>query len=322
MTLSAEVDRLWTRDHDRQVAKWLKNIEKNIARTKSARQCFHQWHPLRVYVNASELMGSGGATFSLRFKGQEVAKLVASNKGLVELKIEACHLLPSKRDFKFTGLGTGSYGWKSPEGRILRDYFKKNANNSSLRPRQPEHEVETNIIKEMTKKRREVKFGGKFHNIQPVTIEGCPLQMPLPISGCSGAPKLTKGNIDILARRVSENRRVHLSVWELKKPGVTTTIIDKAIRQAFIYAIVLAKILRTDSGPGWYRLFGFKRQLPDKLKVEAVVVLSTDDRKKFLKVWPKYEETLPITTGNDEILPCVAFYDKNTYAIESFQLLA
>ena len=80
MTLSAEVDRLWACDHDRQVAKWLKNIEKNIARTKSARQCFHQWHPLRVYVNASELMGSGGATFSLRFKGQEVAKLVASNK--------------------------------------------------------------------------------------------------------------------------------------------------------------------------------------------------------------------------------------------------
>ena len=145
--------------------------------------------------------------------------------------------------------------------------------------------------------------------------------MPLPISGSSGAPKLTKGNIDILARRVGEKRRVHLSVWELKKPGVSSTVIDKAVRQALIYALVLAKILRSESGPGWYRLFGFRRKLPDKLQIEAVVVLSTDDRQKFLKVWSKFEESLLITTGKDDIMPCVAFYDKNTYAIEAFQCL-
>ena len=238
-----------------------------------------------------------------------MAKL-AIKKGIVKFRIDS-----RENAFNFSDLKTGWwYKWKSNEGRLLREYFKKNEYN--LRPRQPEHEVETNIIREMTKKSSEYKFGGKFRGIQQVMLAGCPLQMPLPVSGSSGAPKLARGNIDILARRVDEKRQIHLSVWELKKAGVTKTVIRKAIKQSLIYALVLAKILRSESGPEWYQIFGFRRKLADKFQIEAVVVLSTDDRKNFEEVWSEYKESLPITIGKDEVLPCVAFYDTSTYAIE------
>ena len=321
MDLATEVNCLWNGDHERQVAGWLNDIEQNIARTRSARKSFHQWHPLRVYVNASELMNSGAASFSLRFKGQEVSKLIVSREGLVEIKLDTKHEVLNKRHFGFTSVKAGRYGWKSPAGQCLRDYFKKNVQNSDLRPRQPEHEVETNIIREMSKKKRETKFGGKFHGVQPVMVEGCPLQMPLPISGSSGSAKLTKGNIDILARRVGTKGRVRLSVWELKKPAVTSTVIEKAIRQAAIYSLILTKVLRSESGPGWYRLFGFSRKLPARFQVESVVTLSNDDRQKFEKAWSRCRDSFPQKIGNDEILPYVAFYDKAAYAIDAFESL-
>jgi hypothetical protein len=57
-------------------------------------------------------------------------------------------------------------------------------------------------------------------------LGGFPFQFPLPISGNTGVPKLTDGNIDILARRGS-GKGTKISVWELKRPNTTAHAISQ-----------------------------------------------------------------------------------------------
>jgi hypothetical protein len=203
--------------------------------------------------------------------------------------------------------------WRDREGRDFREFFREQAKHD-LKLRSPEHAIESRFIKEMVKKSRD-KFGGTLTNIQPVTISGFPLQFPLPLSGFSGTPVVSTGpgHIDILARH-RVNGRVRLSVWELKAPGKEC---KNALRQVYIYAVTLLKMLRDrDSGLGerWYKVLGFSKPIPPALQIEGIVAISEKQKEEFEKknAFP----TLPIRIGDDSVHLWTAYYNEDTLEIE------
>ncbi len=166
-------------------------------------------------------------------------------------------------------------------------------------------------------KKSKSKFGGAFSGIQPVTIESFPFQMPLPISASSGKPVYSDGKIDILARRRCGDGKVRLSVWELKKPQT----FSKALDQVYIYSVVLLQLLRSSSGNRWYKIFGFNRPLPAKLEIEAVVVITPEpkQKEKLHNQLPKFIANNPMQIDNDLIKLSAAYYNEETYFVESFE---
>ena len=178
-----------------------------------------------------------------------------------------------------------------------------------------EHHVESEFLRHM-KNPSAKKFNGTLRGIQPVMLGGFPFQFPVPISGNSGVPKPTNGNIDILARR-GTGKGTKISIWELKRPQTTA----HAISQAYIYSVTLLKMLRTpQSGDIWYQdIIGFGRKVPDKLTIESVVAVSiaTDrNRKLFEKKLRAFKEENPLTIGNDTINLHIAHYRKDPLTVE------
>lgn len=279
---------------------------------------FHEWKPLRFYLSVSEASGSGTRRsptpiFSVRFSGQNVAKLTVAPTPM--LRVGPKHESRTRRDF---GLSTpawkGGRDWKSPEAREFRAKFKRLAETGHVVGHSEEHAVESRIIEEMEDGERKTKFSGTFANVRPVSLAGFPFQCVLPISACKGVPKVTDGHIDILTRR-GHGKGVRLGVWELKRPGKVD--VDCALKQAYIYAVTLALMLRDKNGPDWYRIFGFKGPLPRRLELESVVAVSRDVRPKVERAAQKFLEANSFDLDdNVHIKPFAAYYDPETLEID------
>lgn len=281
---------------------WLRAIEHSRSLLEKARAQFHQWDPLRVYVSVAKAQARSRAIFSLRFFGQEVAELFASDDEVI-LRLRG-HSKKNLDYFKCPGQD-GDYCWNGLEAKEFRRHFKGLASSSKGMPgvRIPEHRVESKFIQEMFKSFG--KFGVPDLRIRPVTIGRCPLQFPVPISASGGDPKASKGNIDILARRLGLGNRTRLSVWELKRPQAY----DRAASQAYIYARTLLHILRdTKNGPKWYKVFGYKGQLPRSLELEAVVTITRDRESQFNREKIELEKSTSFMFGGDRIQLYAAYY--------------
>jgi hypothetical protein len=103
--------------------------------------------------------------------------------------------------------------------------------------------------------------------------------------------------MDILARRKGKDRQVRLSVWELKRPEA----IDHAVTQSCIYAAVLRYMLRSSFGSEWFKLFGFRRALPEPLEIEAVVLLSESKREECAAQVKELRNSHEAMLGGDKI---------------------
>jgi hypothetical protein len=295
--------------------KMLTELKKNV---RGYREHFHQWGPLRVYVSTS----GSPSEFSLRFHGHAVGKLLVRrkkvylkyNKNIQGKNNEFFPEFPLTWPVDLTK-ESRSIRWRlnsrvEYEASRFRKYFTDLEKGAAGKYKVlPEHQIESKFIDEMMRSGSK-RFGGGVPGleIQPVTIQQCPLQFPLPISGYSGVPKWAerKGNIDILARRWSGSvRKYVLSVWELKAPHVY----GKPASQAYIYALTLLKILRSEKGQDWYRLFGFKGKLPHELEIEAVVVITEDVYKSYLSEKSKLEKSgTKFVVGDDRITLYVVCY--------------
>jgi len=303
---------------DPMIERWKEQLEHNVPKLEDNVNRFREWGALRAYTSFSKTVASGN-TFSLRYLGQEVGILTIS-KEEVKLKISKNNKNESiaKKYFNFDKEGT--FHWRSPEAKEFRKHFGQNPR--PLKKIGIEHLIEAEFLKQMAIRTRD-KFGGSMRNIQPVLLAGCPFQFPMPISGHKGTPKLSKGNVDILARR-GVGKGIKISIWELKKPGKT----DEAIKQAYIYSVTLIKMLRSKSGQFWYRdIIGFNGQIPHGLEVECVVAVSLEEKQRpsFEKKLLEFYEVNTRKIGNDTIIPYVAHYewnelDKTTVNVKLFQL--
>lgn len=317
MNLISEIEDAWVRHPDlceERVSEWINAINENREFIAKARSAFHEWEPLRAYINITNAKKKGAAVFSLRFKGQEVGTIKVSRDLNVELivnknqtKANLKYFEDYKNHFKDEQLKDK---WDGAHAKKFRQFFKKNPTGQT---RSPEHEVETHLIKEMSKSKKTTKFGGGFSGIQPVLFEKCPFQLSSPIAGSEGKLRVSKsgGNMDIVARRRADGGKIRISIWELKKPDVSGAVIDNALKQAIIYAGTLRMMLRSQSGADWYRFLGFTvtGSIPDNLEIEAVLAIALKDKGKLEKQLGKLIDDMPLSIGQDLIIPCVAFYD-------------
>lgn len=303
-------------EFDKRIFQWADRIERSKPIIKKAKNTFRRWSPLRFYTSITKTRDISTVVFSIRFFGHEVGVLhVKENK--IELVIDNGTAEKNKNYFnlQLEKREDNAYDWKHDRNAILfRKHFKELiSSDRKIKLRSPEHQVESVFLSEM-EKRSKKKFGGAFSGIQPVTIEGFPFQMPLPISASRGKPVKKDGRIDILARRRCKDGKVRLSVWELKKPKTFA----KALDQVCIYTAALIQLLRSESGPKWYKIFGFKSRLPKKLEIEAVVAVTFDQKNKLYSKIKNFDKRI-LQLGNDTIRLSAAYYDENTLFIKSFE---
>ena len=260
MDLAKVIKEIWDKNKpnfEDRIRSWVNALNCGKDISVLAKKEFHQWSPLRTYVSVSKAKSNSRAIYSLRFFGQEVAQLIVKNKDVI-LQLRG----HEEKNNAWFGVRTknGDYEWRGKEAKAFRAYFKEVAQKWEGFPKvkSPEHRVETKFIAEMRKGAG--KFGVAGLQIQPVMIaDKFPLQIPVPISANTGIPKAGNGYIDILARRKAEDGKVRLSVWELKRPKEY----KHATAQAYIYAYTLLQILRESKSKNeWYRLFGFKSDIP------------------------------------------------------------
>ncbi len=312
MTLLQQIDQLWMPAHDDMLASWAALLEERLPAIEAAGQRFREFAPLEVYTSVSRAKAPK-VSFSLRYLGQEVADLLVGDD--VTVRIDRTRAKTNARYFRVDIVG--AFPWRSREGRAFRNSFR-NAGRKAVEPRVGEHRIESEFLKEMLRGDRG-KFSGMLGGIQPVTLAGCRFQFPLPLSGSTGAPKASRGNIDILARR-GTGRGTRLSVWELKAPDASTT----PVAQAYIYAATLLKVLRSPSGNFWYqKVLGFSGRVPSRLTVESVVAVSfSDDRKRaaFERKLAAFHRDTPLTVNQDTIRLCAAYYTRPPLRIEFAEL--
>lgn len=316
MEWESEIEAIVKRNNNR-LNGWLEAIETAKDQVKAAKKKFHQWGGLRAYLSVSRInlikrsagSGIGTVRFSLRFLGQEVAELlVGKGEILLSLRKKDIKNNSAFHGFDKLDLLPRKYPWKKGEkesdaSKRFRRFFEKPVHIKEWKTHSPEHLVESRILLEMLKRVRKDKFQGTFFGVQPVTICGFPLQVPLPVWASGGVPKEAsqKGSVDILARR--NNKK--LSIWELKAPGKYQN--QKTLRQAYIYAVTIIKMLRSPEGERWYRVFGFA-SLPEKIRVEAVVVITADKNRCLQQEYKKWKASMPLLIGKDTIELYVAHY--------------
>jgi len=299
------------------IRSWAHDLRDNAKTLEEAKKKFHQWEPLRIYTNVTRAKSKGDPVFSLRYCGQEIGVLRVCGAD-VKVQITDRKLILNNRKWFQCDI-SGEFNWNSAQGKELRQHFKQLAKNKSFNVGVPEHHVETALIHAMRSSSSKNK--GLLLGYQPVFLNGnLPFQMPVPISGASKGlpvykPKVN-GNIDVLARKRCKNNKVILSVWELKKPG---TITNHTVAQAYIYAVTLLFMLRSDSGKEWFKIFGFKGNVPDKLTLESVVAITKNHESRCSKQFNSLIKDNPLKIGNDSIKFAVAFYNKDTFNLMSLE---
>jgi hypothetical protein len=313
VSLLEQVEDLWKQGAETKAAGWAEKLRDANKSILLAKQKFNEWYPLKVYLSYTNATKSE-IDFSIRYLGQQVATLqVEKVSGDVFITISPKAAAVNGATF---GIHLqGKHRWRGAEAQKFRMHFRRlnpDAYFSSVKSE--EHHIESEFLRHMKNPSAE-KFNGTLRGIQPVMLGGFPFQFPVPISGNSGVPKLTNGNIDILARR-GTGGATKISIWELKRPKTTA----HAISQAYIYSVTLLKMLRTpQSGDIWYQdIIGFKGKVPAKLTIESVVAVSiaTDrNRKLFEKKLLDFKNANPLTIANDTINLHIAHYEKKPLTV-------
>jgi len=85
-------------------------------------------------------------------------------------------------------------------------------------------------------------------------------------------PETGYGHIDILAR-VGRGKGTNLCIMELKDENNSKEPPGDVVKQALAYATFIRELLRSDCGKAWWRLFGFRGDLPEKLELYAACVM-------------------------------------------------
>lgn len=272
--------------------------EKKAAGTFSrAQRQFAVPAPFQLYLSLSMAIHKCTAkrtAFELRFHGQSVATVFVDNQkektvSMQMKKVPAIYkVLREKLEADAAYLDSldlsASYAWHGEEAKNFRRIYADlertvtSTGDSDLLG-QPEHNMESFLLENYAKKRSDEK---EIAYIQPVTMldTSARFQMPTPIKASSvknGIDTLayagkSGGGIDILAR-VGSGRSTTLAVMELKDENKDSEPPRKVICQAIAYATFLRELLRSETGEGWWRFFGFGGSVPKKLTLKAIVVM-------------------------------------------------
>jgi len=249
------------------------------------RNLFHKWHPLYVYLNISQALSTTNhINFSLRFHGQNVAKIfVKNNKVIISTKKFDS---TNGKHFSYKD-SLDNIDWNSEKASNFRKFFSQ----AKIRTGNNEHRIESGLLKELEGRSAKNK---SLTNIQPIKIfDDARFQMPTPIAGSKKKnvkySSFRGGGIDILARyKAGSNTR--LCIIEVKDEYNNSEPPTKVLKQALAYATFVQLLLRSKSGKEWWNLFGFSKPLPEKLDINVVCAMPVIDNpdKSFIGI------TIPI----------------------------
>ncbi len=245
-------------------------ISGNVAMLKERKASFHKWNPLYVYLTTSEMKKGGSISFSLRYKGQEVGKLVVKDEILCYPAYEN-----NKKNFGYTPSFQGEFPWNSENAREFRKFFSsKKPTRIDCGKKNDEHRYESMLLTCFEDRNKEIDA---FKNIRPVSvISGVRFPMPTPISASKKDDLKYSGKfgggIDIFTR-TGNGKATYLNIMELKDENHKGEEPSVVIKQAIAYATFILRLLRSESGATWYKLFGFNSTLPDSIKVYATCLM-------------------------------------------------
>ncbi len=249
--------------------KYADEISGNVAMLKERKASFHKWNPLYVYLTTSEMKKGGSISFSLRYKGQEVGKLVVKDEILCYPAYQN-----NSKNFGYTPNFRDEFLWNSENARAFRKFFVKNPPRIDFGKKNDEHRYESMLLTCFEDRDKEIDA---FKHIRPVSvISGVRFPMPTPISA-SNKKAVTYsgtygGGIDIFTR-TGNGKATYLNIMELKDENHKEEEPSVVIRQAIAYATFILRLLRSESGAAWYKLFGFSSTLPDSIKVYATCLM-------------------------------------------------
>lgn len=255
-------------------AKYAEKIKDNLGKIKlSKEKRFHEWAPLYLYMNVSAAKGQG--IFSLRYLGQEVAKLKA---GIGKITISTKGFeVKNKRDFRCE-VTLEDIDWRSESAAKFRKFFSNHPKRTVDGGKgNEEHRIESMFLTMFAKKKGKDKI---LCNIQPVKFAGIArFQMPTPLSasdinyikygGRAG------GGIDIMSR-IGTGSTTKLCIMELKDENKPNEPPAKAIQQGLAYAVFIRELLRSKNdseGAKWWKIFGFSGKLPEQLELYVTCVM-------------------------------------------------
>jgi hypothetical protein len=255
-------------------ARYAVALDANMSFIRSARRMFCSWAPLKYYISMLRVKGAKRTlTLDIRYMGQTVANIKAKTDGTVTITTKGFD--EANKLYFGCDIVLNNAEWKGADARKFRAFFK------ALPPltgkgkkHNEEHHVESVLITEFSKTRAAEK---KLIGIQPVRMAGVRFGMPTPFSASnhkrlkySGAKG---GGIDIFAR---SGKPTHLTVIEVKDENVKGEPPQDALKQAIEYAVFLRELLRSGSGAMWWRLFGYRRALPEKLTIRCACAMPDD----------------------------------------------
>jgi len=256
---------------------YAKIIRSNIDFIKSVRSSFHEWSPLKVYLNiTSAKTAKRSVSFELRYLGQTVAKLTGKKNKLHKLstnkKYEKTNL-----DYFGCDIPLSSADWRDEDAAKFRSYFKnrKGTHNTGDHKKNDEHRLESLLLTEFSRIKNKV-----IRHIKPVTIGNVRFPMPTPISASNHKALrysgIKGGGIDILTRTGTGGKATRLCIMELKDENKKSEPPKDAMKQAVAYATFIRELLRSYAGENWWKLFGFGGKIPEPLELYAACVMPSN----------------------------------------------
>jgi len=269
-------------------AKYASAILKKHDEIKRKKTLFNERKPLHLYMNVGE--AKGAMRFSLRYLGQDVAKLTVgtdkvtiSTDGFIE---------KNKRDFG-CDVKLDGCEWKNAKG--FRAYFSKNPKRTNDSGKgNEEHRLESLLLTEFTKKSSQDKH---ILNIQPVKLANINrFQMKTPLAA-SNKKTITYANssgggIDIISR-IGTGKATKLCIMEVKDKYDPKEPPAIAIKQGLAYATFIRELLRSESGESWWNIFGFKGKLPEAVEIYVACVMPPPTKNEIFAAGTK------LKIGND-----------------------
>jgi hypothetical protein len=250
--------------------RYASQLHNNSTRIKDFKAMFREWAPLYVYMNVAE--AKSRMVFSLRYQGQDVARLKVGPKKIT-LSTQGFNG-KNKRDFQCP-VELDQVEWRSKIAREFRRHFSMHPKRTASSGKgNEEHRIESMLLTEFSKKKSIAKL---FRNIQPVRLAGITrFQMPTPLSASSINGRRYSaaggGGIDILSRTGS-GKGTRLCVMEVKDENKAKEPAAKAIIQGLVYATFIRELLRSECGSEWWKIFGYKGKLPQQLKINVACVM-------------------------------------------------
>lgn len=249
-----------------------KNYAKKIARNqpihKNGRTKFRIFSPFYLYTSISNLLKDNVLNYDLRFLGQSVA-LIKIKQGAVIITTNKNKDSSNKKYFDID-VPLRDVKWNSYIANKFRSEFNKCR---SVRGHSKEHKIESALLSEF---KGNIKSQKALYNIQPVLLAKSFFQMATPIKASLSEIKYAGakgGGIDILARVRHKDNSIKLCVMELKDEYTNSEPPPKVMNQAIAYATFIANLLRSESGNNWYKLFGFKGNVPEILTIDVSIVM-------------------------------------------------